>query len=141
LEAVAMASYSIEEVRAIPPFYVTKLKAAGIRSTGKLLQRAATPKLRKELSACTNIPTALILDWVNIADLTRVSGIALDYAVLLTASGVDTVKDLGRRNPANLVSRMSEVNGRKSHVRLLPSQKRVTRWIDTAKQLSPGVDY
>ena len=45
-----MASYSIAEMRAIRPFYAGKLKAAGIRSTTKLLERAATPRLRKALS-------------------------------------------------------------------------------------------
>ena len=99
-------------MQAIAPFYESKLKAAGIRSTTKLLERAATPKLRKELAEATNIPMRLILDWANIADLTRVTGIALDYAELLFAAGVNTVKDLGRRNAATLVARMAEMNAR-----------------------------
>jgi predicted flap endonuclease-1-like 5' DNA nuclease len=136
-----MASYSIADVRAIPPFYAGKLKAAGIRTTGKLLERAATPKLRKALSEATDIPTAHILDWANIADLTRVSGIAPELAELLVAAGVGTVKDLGRRNAANLVTRMTEINGKKPRVRALPSEKRVVRWVESAKKLAPGVDY
>lgn len=136
-----MASYSIADVRAIQPFYAGKLKAAGIKSTTKLLACAATPKLRKALSESTDIPTGLILDWANIADLTRVSGIALEYAELLVAAGVDTVKDLSRRNAANLVARMAEVNRRKPRVQALPSEKRVARWIEAAKKLSPGMDY
>jgi hypothetical protein len=136
-----MASYSIADVRAISPFYAAKLKAAGIRSTTKLLERANTPKLRKELAQLTNIPPQLILDWANIADLTRVSGIAADYAELLTAAGVDTVRDLKRRNAAKLVARMIAVNEKKKIVELLPSEKRVTRWIETAKALEPGMDY
>jgi predicted flap endonuclease-1-like 5' DNA nuclease len=136
-----MASYSIAEVRTIPPFYAGKLKAAGIKSTTKLLARAATPRLRKALSESTEIPTPLILDWANIADLTRVSGIAIEYAELLVAAGVDTVKDLSRRNAANLVARMTEINRRKQRVRVLPTEKRVTQWIGKAKKLSPGMDY
>ena len=136
-----MASYPISEVRAIAPFYATKLKSAGIRSTTTLLKRTATPKLRKALSEATNIPMKLILDWANIADLTRVRGIALDYAELLVAAGVDTVKDLSRRNAANLVARMMDVNGRKPMVDLLPSEKRVAGWIVAAKALTPGMDY
>lgn len=134
-----MASYSIAEMHAIAPFYVNKLKAAGIRSTTKLLERAATPKLRKELAGATNIPMRLILDWTNIADLTRVQGIALDYAELLFAAGVNTVKDLGRRNAATLVTRMANVPKRR--VELLPSEKRVARWIEAAKRLKPGMEY
>jgi hypothetical protein len=136
-----MASYPITEMRAIAPFYAAKLKSVGIRSTTTLLKRTATPKLRKELSEATNIPMKLILDWANIADLTRVHGIALEYAELLVASGVDTVKDLSRRNAANLVVRMNEVNGKKRQVDLLPSEKRVSGWIAAAKSLTPGMDY
>jgi hypothetical protein len=136
-----MASYSIAEMRAIAPFYKLKLKAAGIRSTTKLLERAATPKLRKELVHSTNIPMRLILDWANIADLTRVTGVALDYAELLFAAGVNTAKDLGRRNPATLVARMAEINARSKRVDLLPQEKRVARWIQAAKSLPSGMLY
>ena len=136
-----MASYSIADVKAIAPFYKSKLKAAGIRSTTKLLERAATPKLRKELASSTNIPMRLILDWANIADLTRVQGIALDYAELLFAAGVNTVRDLGRRNAETLVGRMTKINGAKAKVQVLPSEKRVERWIEAAKKLPQGMEY
>jgi hypothetical protein len=136
-----MESYPIAKIRAIAPFYAAKLKSVGIRSTRTLLKRTSTPKLRKELSDATNIPMRLILDWANIADLTRVPGIALDYAELLVAAGVDTVKDLGRRNAANLVTRMTDVNKKKKQVDLLPSEKRVEGWIKKARSLKPGMDY
>ena len=136
-----MASYSIAGMRAVSPFYAAKLKAAGIRSTTKLLERASTPKRRKELAGVTHIPAELILDWANVADLTRVPGIALDYAELLVAADVDTVPDLKRRNPAKLVARMAAINERKKLVELLPSEKRVARWIESAKSLAPGMDY
>jgi hypothetical protein len=136
-----MESYPIAKIRAIAPFYAAKLKSVGIRSTRTLLKRTSTPKLRKELSDTTNIPMRLILDWANIADLTRVSGIALDYAELLVAAGVDTVKDLSRRNAANLVARMQDTNCKKPQVNLLPSEKRVAGWIKSAKSLTPGMDY
>lgn len=136
-----MASYPIAKIRAIAPFYKTKLTSVGIRSTTSLLKRTSTPKLRKELSEATDIPMQLILDWANIADLTRVRGIALDYAELLVAAGVDTVKDLSRRNAANLTARMLSVNGKKPLVELLPSEKRVKGWIAAAKSLRPGMDY
>ena len=136
-----MASYPIAEMQAIAPFYKVKLKAAGIRSTTKLLERAATPKLRKELAESSNIPMRLILDWANIADLTRVSGVALDYAELLFSAGVNTVRDLGRRNAATLVARMAENNARKRRVAQMPTEKRVARWIESAKALAPGMQY
>ena len=137
-----MASYSIAGMRAISPFYAAKLKAAGIRTTTRLLERANSPRLRKQLSEETKIPLNLILDWANIADLTRVSGVALTYAELLAAAGVDTVKELKRRNAGNLVRGLAEVNAKKRElVELLPSEKVVASWIARAKLLERVMSY
>jgi predicted flap endonuclease-1-like 5' DNA nuclease len=136
-----MASYSIADIRAIGPFYAGKLKAAGIRSSTKLLDRARTPKGRKQLAELSGIPSENILKWANLADLMRVPGVAADYAELLAAAGVDTVKELKRRNVGNLVARMVAVNERKRMVEALPSEKRVARWIEEAKLLEPMMTY
>lgn len=136
-----MASYSIAEMRAIGPFYAGKLKAVGIRSTAKLLERARTPKGRRQLAEASGIAPENILNWANLADLMRVPGIAGDYAELLAAAGVDTVKELKRRNVTNLVARLKLVNEQKKMVELLPSEKRVARWIEQANALEPMISY
>ena len=136
-----MASYSIAEMRAIGPFYAGKLKAVGIRSSRKLLERASTPKGRKQLAEASGIQPDNILKWANMADLMRVPGVAADYAELLSAAGVDTVKELKRRNVANLVARMAAANEKKKMVELLPSEKRVARWVELAKLLDPMMMY
>ena len=136
-----MASYSIADMRAVGPFYAAKLKAAGIRSTTKLLDRARTPKGRRQLAEASGIPPEHILRWANMADLMRVPGVAADYAELLSASGVDTVKELKRRNVGNLVARIIAVNETKQIVELLPSEVRVARWIEEAKGLEPMMTY
>ena len=87
------------------------------------------------------IPLENILRWAKLADLMRIRGIAEDYAELLGAAGADTVKELARRNAARLVARMAELNDKKKRVDLLPSEKRVVRWIDEAKSLEPMITY
>ena len=136
-----MVSYSIAERRAIGAFYAGKLKAVGIRSTPKLLECAGTPKARRQLADVAGIPPEHILRWAKLADLMRIRGVAEDYAELLTAAGADTVKELARRNAARLVARMNELNERKKIVDLLPSEKRVARWIEEAKALPPMITY
>jgi predicted flap endonuclease-1-like 5' DNA nuclease len=137
----AMASYPIARMRAVSPFYAAKLKAAGIRTTTRLLERANSPRLRKQLSEETKISINLILDWANIADLTRIPGVALTYAELLAAAGIDTVKELKRRNCSNLARGLAEVNEKKKLVELLPSEKVVAGWIAQAKLLEPVMSY
>jgi hypothetical protein len=105
------------------------------------LERASTPKGRKQLAEASGIQPDNILKWANMADLMRVPGVAADYAELLSAAGVDTVKELKRRNVANLVARMAAANEKKKMVELLPSEKRVARWVELAKLLDPMMMY
>ncbi|WP_026381182.1 DUF4332 domain-containing protein [Afifella pfennigii] len=136
-----MPSYSIRAMESIGPAHQEKLKRARIRTTEKLLERACTPKGRRQLSQETAIEEKLILRWANMADLMRVRGVAEEYSELLEAAGVDTVKELKRRNAANLTKRMQEVNDKRRLVRLMPSQKRVEAWIEAAKSLPAKMTY
>ena len=71
----------------------------------------------------------------------RIRGIGEEYAELLEAAGVDTVRELKYRNPVNLAKRMADANKRIKLVRALPSEKVVQRWIETAKKLSTMISY
>jgi hypothetical protein len=71
----------------------------------------------------------------------RIKGVNRDYSHLLQAAGVDTVKELKYRNPANLAQAMAEVNKKNKLVRMLPSEKLVARWIDHAKKLPLKISY
>jgi predicted flap endonuclease-1-like 5' DNA nuclease len=138
-----MATYKIDDIEGIGPAYGAKLRDAGVDSVSKLLQRGASRKGREELAAATGLDAALILTWVNMADLFRVSGIGGEYAELLKKSGVDTVKELRNRNPENLLSKMTEVNsaGAKQLVRSLPGLKAVQSWVQHAKELDAVVTH
>src|SRR6185437_4748330 len=95
-------SYPITDIEGIDRDVATALKSAGIRSTGRLLEVARTVKGRKALAARTGIDEKQLLCWANVADRMRIRGISKEYAELLQAAGVDTVKELKYRNPANL---------------------------------------
>jgi predicted flap endonuclease-1-like 5' DNA nuclease len=84
---------TIEEVEGIGPVYVQKLIAAGVKTDVDMLERAGSAKGRTDLAAHTGISGTLILRWANHVDLMRISGVGPQYAELLEASGVDTVKE------------------------------------------------
>jgi hypothetical protein len=113
----------------------------GIRSTERLLAAARTVKGRKELAERTRIDEKQWLCWANHADRMRVKGVSKEYAELLRHAGVDTVKELKYRNPANLAKAMAEANKKRKLVRFLPSEKVVERWIDHAKKLPLMISY
>lgn len=136
-----MANYKIEELEGIGPAYGEKLRAVGISSTDKLLEACRTKKQRKEVAEQTGLDEAKILKWANMTDLFRISGVGSEYAELLEAAGVDTVKELAHRKAENLLAKMEEVNEAKKLVRRTPSIKNVEAWIAQAKELPRALEY
>jgi Domain of unknown function (DUF4332) len=134
-------SYPITIIDEIDEEAAAALRSVGIRTTAKLLEAAKGPNDRKKLAEKTNIEPVMLLRWANVADKLRIPGMGKEYAVLLRESGVDTVRELGYRNPANLAERMAETNKKRKLVRLLPSAKLVTRWIEHARKLQQKITY
>jgi predicted flap endonuclease-1-like 5' DNA nuclease len=118
-----------------------RLRQAGIRTTTSLIDAAKGPKERKRLSDLTGLDEKRILGWANSADRMRIKGIGADYSSLLQASGVKTVKDLRARSPAKLAARMAEVNAKRKLARVMPSDRAVERWVDSAKKLQLKIHY
>jgi len=134
-------SYPITDIDGVDSEVAAILKSVGIRSTHRLLEAARTVKGRKILAARTGLEERQFLCWANVADRMRIKGISKEYAELLQAAGVDTVKELKYRNPQNLARAMADVNKRRKVVRQLPSEKVVKRWIENAKLLPLKITY
>ncbi len=131
----------IDEIEGIGEKYAKKLVKAGIKTVEDLLEKGVTKKGRSELAKLTGLSEKLILTWVNHADLFRVKGIGKQYAELLEAAGVDTVVELSKRNPENLLNTMIKTNEKKHLVRALPYLKQVKKWVEQAKKLPRKVSY
>ena len=133
----------IETIEGIGPAHRKALAKAGVTTTQGLLKAGGAKKGRKELASASGCSQHQILEWVNRADLMRVKGVGEEYSDLLEASGVDTVKELRTRKPANLHAKMLEVNTAKKRrlVRRPPALTEVERWVAHAKQLDPAVSY
>lgn len=131
---------SISAIRSISHRNATKLRKSGVRTTDALLDQASTRKGRSVVSERTGIPSADLLRWAQQADLMRVGGIGSEYADLLTAVGVDTIKLLRRRNAENLMVSMIQVNTRRRLVQRLPTIEMIQGWIDAAGSMEPIVN-
>ena len=133
--------YPLTAIPDIDPEVLSVLRKVGIRSTGSLLEKTRTGRQRKLLAQQTGLDPRQLLCWANLADRMRVKGVSTEYAELLSAAGVDTVKELKVRNPANLAKAMADANKNRKLVRLLPSESVVARWIDSAKELPLKIRY
>lgn len=118
-----------------------KLGEAGVAGVEDLLEKCADPKGRKTLSESSGIDAKHLLKWANMADLMRIDGVGPEFAQLLEASGVDTVKELKHRDPANLSAKMGEVNDQKKLTKRVPTEATLGGWIEQAKALEPVLTY
>ncbi len=133
--------YKIIDIEGVGEVYAEKLIAAGINKVSELLEKCAAPKGRKELAEATGISEKLILKWTNHADLFRINGVGPQFAELLEAAGVDTVKEFRHRVAENLQPKLAEVNEQKNICNRVPVVSEIQKMIDQAKELEPKVTY
>ena len=134
----------IERIEGIGPVFGQKLRSTGIAWVKTLLERGASAQGRTAVVAETGLDAKKLLDWVNAADLLRLDGMSPDWAELLEASGVDTVKELRNRVPENLQKKLEATNptspfGRYSPT--VPDVETLKRFIEQAKTLDPKVTH
>ena len=134
-------SYPIDEIEGIGPAFREKLDAAEIKTTEDLLEHCGSRSGRASVAQTTQITEGSLLKWANMADLMRLNGVGRQFAELLEASGVDTVKEIAQRNAASLTSMISETNQAKRLARSTPNKNQVTSWITQAKKSEPRISH
>ncbi|HWL04812.1 MAG TPA: DUF4332 domain-containing protein [Xanthobacteraceae bacterium] len=134
-------SYPISHLDGCDDEAIVRLKKAGVRTTERLLALAGTANGRRALAERTGLDPAQLLAFANMADRMRLPGMGKEYASLMQAAGVKTVRELKYRNPARLAKAMAEANAKRKLVRVLPSEQAIERWVDAAKTLNIKISY
>lgn len=130
----------IDQVAGVDHRSATKLRKAGVRTSKALIEGASTRRGRTQLSKDTGISPKSLQLWVHHADLLRVKGVGAEYAMLLVEAGVDTLRDLRRRNPTALLAKVVGMNGSQKVVDRLPTEGMVEGWIVAAGDLDPSIN-
>ncbi len=133
----------IEAIEGIGPARAKKLRGINLGTVRAYLAAAESKAGRLEIAEKSGIDEKNILAWANMADLMRVDGVGPQFAELLEKSGVDSVKELANRVPANLASKMTEVNqaGAKRITVRAPTPAECEKWVAEAKTLAPAVSH
>ena len=134
-------SKTITMIEGIGEVFKGKLAEAGVTTVEGLLEKGATKAGRKAIAEGSGIDEGKILDWVNMADLFRINGIGSQFAELLKAAGVDTVKELRTRNAENLHAALTKTQEEKGLTRVVPPLAKVEDFVAQAKSLDPVVTY
>ncbi|MEO6759118.1 MAG: DUF4332 domain-containing protein [Saprospiraceae bacterium] len=135
-------AYKLIDIEGIGKVAAAKLlETLDIKTVEELLELGASKKGRADVAAKSGIDESKILRWVNMADMFRIKGVAEEYSDLLEASGVDTVKELRNRVPANLLAKVTEVNAAKNLTNRTPNLTEIESWVAQAKEMEPMVTY
>ena len=134
-------AYNIDEIEGIGQAYAQKLQAHQIGTTIDLLEKGSSKKGRQQIAEDTGISESQILKWVNHADLFRIKGVAGQFAELLEAAGVDTVKEFATRNAENLHAKLVETNEKSNLSGRVPSVESLKEMISHAKTLEAKITY
>ena len=134
-------SYSIEEIEGIGKEYGEALRGVDIQTTEDLLRRCGDKNGREGVATEAGLSAKLLLEWANHADLMRINGVGGEYADLLEAAGVDTVKEFATRNAENLAEKMDEVNNERKRTDRVPNAPTLQKWIDEAAGLDPMISH
>jgi predicted flap endonuclease-1-like 5' DNA nuclease len=132
---------TITMIEGIGEVYKAKLADAGVSTVEGLLEKGASKSGRKSISEASGLDEGKILDWVNMADLFRINGIGSQFAELLKAAGVDTVKELRTRNAENLHAALTKTQEEKGLTKVVPALTKIEDFIAQAKALDPVVTY
>ena len=133
--------YEIVDIEGIGAVYGEKLAAARIQTTADLLSRCGSRGGRKRTAESRGLSEKLLLTWSNLADMMRISGIGPQFAEMLEAAGVDTVKELATRRADNLAAKMLEVNPAKNLANATPAETIVDGWIAAAKSTESTISH
>ena len=120
-----------------------KLQKEGIKSVDDLI--LLDDKKIRQIAKKTGISAKKIDTWQEHAELMGLDGVGPVYANLLNEIGIDSVKELSRRNPKSTFTKIKEYAKKNPDlVQELPTQKDVEGWINQAKTLfspvEPGPD-
>jgi hypothetical protein len=137
---MAMA-YPVAKLDGMTAQSAARLRKEGIRTAEKLIEVASSVRSRKRLAKETGIQEAQLLEWVNIAHYLQIKGMGAAKAKLIRATGVNTVRDLGFRNPERLAQRMREINDKLGLVGALPSEPSVRLLIERARKHNSKITY
>jgi DNA polymerase/3'-5' exonuclease PolX len=129
----------IDQVAGIDHRQATKLRKVGVRTSKTLTECASTRRGRTQLAKQTGLTPKDLQLWVHHADLLRIKGVGAEYAALLVEAGVDTLRDLRRRNPTALLAKIIGLNGSQRVVDRLPTESMVEGWITAAGDLEPSI--
>ncbi|MFX1484772.1 MAG: DUF4332 domain-containing protein, partial [Promethearchaeota archaeon] len=133
--------FQIGKFRGVNQDYVKKLESLGIVNVDQMILKGKTPEMRLQLSEESGVPVESILEFVKLADLTRVGAVKTVRTRLYYDAGIDTIDKMAEYDPAELRSYLSKWIEETGFEGIAPLPKEASNAVSTAKKLPRLVDY
>ena len=132
-----LRDWPIEQLPGLSIQDQSKLREVGIATTGQLLQKASTERLRQALANQLQIKCQYVNKWVALADLARLPGIGYQYCGLVLHAGVCSVNQLAQTPIHRLHQQILRLHVTMMQRKdLCPHVDQVASWIKQARELA-----
>jgi hypothetical protein len=138
---ITRKSLPLREFRGADREHLARLAEAGIQNASQMLEAGRSPEDRRQISTQTGLPPSAILELVKLSDLARIPGIAGIRARLYYDAGLDTLDEIARWEPDELLRHMTEFVNRTGFEGIAPLPREVSSCIKKARSLPRVVDY
>lgn len=133
--------FELKNFRGVNPEYADRLSAVGIKNAEQILELGKTDIGRQKLSDKTGIPPEAILEFVKLADLSRIEGVKGTRARLYYDAEIDTVEKMSKWNPEKLRAYLIEFVNKTGFEGIAPLPKEARNTVEEAKRLPKIVKY
>ena len=133
---VQASHYDLSGIDLVEDALIPKLAALGVQTTEDLWKQSDTPKGEKKLAKALGVTRFKVKDLHDFCDVLRVQGVGPKVVRVLRFSGVTTLKDLAKKDPAKLTEAMKTANVQYDILGKLPDEATVKTWIDQAVALT-----
>lgn len=136
-------SYNVQTMEGIGPSTGDLFRGYGVATVGDYLRKLHSPHQREQASKDLNILRKPLDNWASMADFLRVDGVDHQFAELLQAAGLATIKELANSDAAHLANHMDEVNqsGKQLIAPTSPSSDQIENWIGQARGMAQVVTF
>jgi predicted flap endonuclease-1-like 5' DNA nuclease len=139
--AGSRTSLALKEFRGVDPAHLERLAHLGITRAAQMLAAGKSPTQRQDLARQTGLPLGVILELVQLSDLSRIAGVKGIRARLYHAAGVHTVDELAAWEPEALRRMVEDFICRSGFEGSAPLPKEVNSTIATARKLPRQVEF
>jgi len=124
--------YLLEDVSFITAEERASFEKVGVEATEQLLEKSKTAKARKSLAAKSGIALERIEALGKLTDLLQMRGIGPKMALLFSAAGCTTAKELSAQKINVFYETIKTTNKTQQISEVLPSPELVASWIKAA---------